>query len=141
MSQHEVVLLLGSNLGDKKKNIEEAVQLIEENIGNVIISSKILETRPIDFVSVNFFFNFAIQLETVFSPIELLNRIKFIEQKLGRMHDSRELGGYQDRIIDIDIVFYDQVEFISKRLELPHKAHLERAFSINLIKDLKKNKT
>ena len=140
MSQHVVVLLLGTNLGDKKKNIEDAVEWIEKSIGKIDFQSKILETIPIDFVSYNNFFNFAIELRTVLSPMEVLIQVKDIEQKLGRMKDSKALGGYQDRLIDIDIVKYDHLEFYSKKLEIPHQAHLKREFSIELLEDLNKIK-
>ena len=140
MSQHVVVLLLGTNLGDKKKNIEDAVEWIEKSIGKIDFQSKILETIPIDFVSYNNFFNFAIELRTVLTPMEVLIQVKDIEQKLGRMKDSKALGGYQDRLIDIDIVQYDHLEFNSKKLKIPHQAHLKREFSIELLEDLNKIK-
>jgi 2-amino-4-hydroxy-6-hydroxymethyldihydropteridine diphosphokinase len=57
------------------------------------------------------------------------------------MNDSRVLGEYQDRIIDIDIVYYDALEFKSNRLRIPHLAHLKREFSIELLEKFKQNKT
>jgi 2-amino-4-hydroxy-6-hydroxymethyldihydropteridine diphosphokinase len=140
MSQHIVVLLLGSNLGDKKKNITDALEMIDSNVGKAIVKSQFLETNPIDFVSCNNFINFAIELKTNYSPIEVLRRVKSIELKLGRTLDSKALGGYQDRIIDIDIVSYDDLKFVSNQLILPHHGHLVRSFSIELINELNKKK-
>ena len=140
MSQHVVVLLLGSNLGDKKKNITDALEMIDSNVGKAIVKSQFLETNPIDFVSCNNFINFAIELKTNYSPIEVLRRVKSIELKLGRTLDSKALGGYQDRIIDIDIVNYDDLKFVSNHLILPHHGHLVRLFSIELINELNKKK-
>jgi 2-amino-4-hydroxy-6-hydroxymethyldihydropteridine diphosphokinase len=136
MSQQVVVLLLGSNLGDRKKNIENALFLIEESIGNIKFKSNFYETFPIEFASFKKFINFAIELNTLLSPIELLNQIKKIEKKLGREQDSRELGGFFDRLIDIDIVSYGNLNYVSKSLILPHQGHLKREFSIEILKNL-----
>lgn len=138
MSQHLVVLLLGSNKGNKKKNIEEAIEELKKNTGTVRKIGKAVETKPIEFVSSENFLNIALILETKHSPIILLDRIKKIEQKLGRNEDSKVLGGYQDRIIDIDIVTYDALIFESERLSIPHKKHLfERDFSKTILSDLR----
>ena len=59
MSQHHVVLLLGSNIGDRKKNILTAVENIEKNIGTILMQSELIETKPVEFCSSNIFFNFA----------------------------------------------------------------------------------
>lgn len=138
MSQHLVVLLLGSNKGNKKKNIEEAIEELKKNTGTVIKTGKVVETKPVEFVSSENFLNIALILETKHSPVNLLDKIKKIEQKFGRNSDSKVLGGYQDRIIDIDIVTYDTLIFESERLSIPHKKHLfERDFSKAILNDLR----
>lgn len=136
MSQQVVVLLLGSNLGDKKKNILDALRMIEEEIGIILYKTDFLETFPIDLVSNNNFINFAIELKTVLSPIFVLNAIKSIEKKLGRLEDSKALGGYCDRVIDIDIVSYNHLQMQSEKLVIPHQEHLKREFSIKLLEEL-----
>ncbi len=137
MSQHEVVLLLGSNLGDTEKNLEDAIQLIEKSAGTILTKSKVLITQPIEFCSFNIFRNIALLINTQFSPLKLLKLVKQIERNLGRVQDSSFTGGYQDRIIDIDIVTYGRLNFNSKKLVVPHRKHLyDRDFSKELIKEL-----
>lgn len=136
MSQHKVVLLLGSNLGDQKKNLQLALQKISEG-GNFISQvSEFLTTEPVEFVSSNIFCNIASVIFTRLSPIQLLDFIKSIEIEMGRIKDSTASGGYSDRIIDIDIIKYNDLKFRSERLEIPHYKHLfERDFSKILLKD------
>lgn len=137
MSLHNVVLLLGSNINFPKQNIENAIKNIDNELGKVVKMSKIIETKPVEFDSVNFFCNIALVIETQLSPFKLLRKLKDIEVKMGRHEDSRILGGYHDRIIDIDIVSYDNLIFKSRLLELPHYKHLqEREFSRELLNQL-----
>lgn len=135
MSQHKVVLLLGSNIGDKKNNIDTALSKLKE-AGEILKNSEYLTSEPVEFVSSNNFCNIATIIFTHLSPIQLLNYIKKIEIEMGRVNDSKISGGYTDRIIDIDIIKYNELKFTSKRLEIPHKKHLfEREFSRILLKD------
>lgn len=139
MSHNEVILLLGSNLGDAKKNIEDAVKLLEENAGEVLAKSKFLVTTPVEFASVNNFINFALRIRTGLSPINLLKIIKEIEFKMGRTLDSKAMKGYYDRIIDIDIVEFSNLTFFCENLQIPHIKHkYERDFSQSLIKEIYK---
>lgn len=140
MSQHEVTLLLGSNLGDTKKNIETALHYIEKEFGLILRRSDILLTKPVDFASNNIFCNIAVLIKTQFSPIKLLNFIKKIEFDMGRIEDSSVTNAYLDRIIDIDIVLYGDLKFDCKTLNIPHKKHLyEREFSRNLLRSIKRH--
>lgn len=141
MSHYEVTLLLGSNLGDTNENINQAISLIEARIGEVSGRSDILNTAPVEFVSNNNFCNIAVRTETGLSPIFLLNSVKEIEIEMGRNRDSQMFGVYEDRIIDIDIVLFGNINFSSARLQIPHRKHLyERDFSRELLRDLD-NKT
>lgn len=142
MSQHKVVLLLGSNKGNQKINLENAILLIEKEIGSVISKTNFLVTEPVEFASSNNFINFAMLLNTHLSPTHLLRGIKDIEKRMGRVSDSKVLGSYQDRIIDIDIVSYDDIKFKCDFLEIPHFKHqFEREFSKKLLKELYYKKT
>ena len=142
MSQHEVVLLLGSNIGDKKENILSALYHIENEAGKILIKSEFLQTKPVEFASFNNFYNFALILNTHLSPIQLLFTIKRIEKKMGRDKDSKSIGKYEDRIIDIDIVKYSNIVFKCDQLEIPHLKHMyERDFSKKLLEDLYTRKT
>lgn len=140
MSQQKVILLLGSNLGDRKKNIALSLKKIEEGECKILKKTEVLKTNPIEFVSCNIFCNIAVSIETCFSPIRLLKFIKKIEAEMGRSVDSVGTGKYTDRTIDIDIVLYGNVYFHSAKLNIPHKKHLyERNFSIDLIRQVEFN--
>ena len=137
MSLHYVVLLLGSNLGDTKSNLNQAIAKIENCLGKIIKTSEMIETQPIEFGSINIFRNIAISLTTTISPYSFLNIVKSIEKDMGRELDSSAVGGYIDRIIDIDIVKFNNINFESKKLKIPHHKHLyEREFSKALLDSL-----
>ena len=123
MSLHYVVLLLGSNLGDTELHLNNAIAKIENCLGNIIKSSEMIETPPIEFGSINIFRNIAISLTTTISPYSFLNIVKSIEKDMGRELDSSAVGGYIDRIIDIDIVTFNNINFESKKLKIPHHKH------------------
>ncbi|EFK32889.1 2-amino-4-hydroxy-6-hydroxymethyldihydropteridine diphosphokinase [Chryseobacterium gleum ATCC 35910] len=136
MSQYKVVLLLGSNLGEQKKNVELALKRISDAGNHISQISEYLMSEPVEFASSNIFCNIATVIFTDLSPIQLLDCIKNIEVEMGRINDSKVSGGYTDRIIDIDIIKYNELNFKSERLEIPHKKHLfERDFSRVLLKD------
>ena len=78
MSLHYVVLLLGSNLGDTELHLNNAIAKIENCLGNIIKSSEMIETPPIEFGSINIFRNIAISLTTTISPYSFLNIVKSI---------------------------------------------------------------
>ena len=132
----KVVLLLGSNIGDAKEHILIAISKLEK-MGRVIKRSGILKTFPVEFDSLNIFCNIAVIFETEYSPIKLLNAIKNIEKEMGRERDSSVYGEYRDRIIDIDIVMYDDIIYSCERLNIPHHRHLIlREFSRKLLKEI-----
>lgn len=138
MSQHLVVLLLGSNLGNSRDNIDKALLFLEAEIGQIVHKSEYLSSIAVEFESSNIFCNIAVRINTHFSPFKLLKQLKEYEKKMGRQVDSAYLGKYSDRIIDIDIVLYDGLFFKSKKLIIPHHKNInERDFSKKLISQLK----
>lgn len=131
-----VVLLLGSNLGNKIHNIEKAFNEIEKYIGIISKKTRLLETTPWGFNSSNFFLNCAIEILTNYSPIQILKIIQEIEFRFGRINNENK--SYEDRIIDIDLVFYENIYFWSKNLVIPHYLHSNiRNFSKQLLNELK----
>lgn len=133
----KVVLILGSNLGDSEANIYTAISELEKSVGKVVKKTKILKNLPVEFVSSYIFRNIALILETDCSPVKLLEALKKVEVGMGRLLDSKALCGYEDRVIDIDIVDYDGINFESDNLEIPHKKHLyHREFSKSLLEEL-----
>lgn len=137
MSLNNAVLLLGSNLGNPKNNLEEALRRLAE-LGILILNnSEYLHNQPVGFNSKNKFCNIASRIQTDLSPIKLLEAIKKVEKDMGRQEDSAALGHYSDRIIDIDIVTYGGIRFESKRLSIPHIRNLrERDFAVKLLNEL-----
>ncbi len=137
MSQHLVTLLLGSNLGDTKKNLEICIAKIKKEIGIVIKESSFSYSDPVEFVSNNIFCNIALIIKTQFSPIVLLRLIKNIERDMGREKDTVVSNVYTDRIVDIDIVMFGNLRFNCNKLHIPHQKHIyERAFSGKLLDEL-----
>lgn len=137
MSTNYVVLLLGSNKNNPMQNIAKAIAEIENSVGEIVKKSEIKETKAIEFDSNNIFCNIAIGINCDFSPMALLTKLKEIEIQMGRIKDSRILGGYFDREIDIDIVSFNAINFQCDKLEIPHQKHVfERDFSISLLKQI-----
>jgi 2-amino-4-hydroxy-6-hydroxymethyldihydropteridine diphosphokinase len=122
---NKVYLGLGTNLGDRKKNLRDAVEQIAEHIGRVLKTSSVYETAPWGFDAENDFLNMVAEVDTLLSPSELLNKIFEIESKLGR---ERTQDRYSSRVIDIDIILYDDLIVDQKGLKIPHRLMHERRF-------------
>ena len=124
---HTVFLGLGSNLGDKAANITLAVQHIEEQIGQVVRQSALYISEPWGFDSENEFVNAVVKCETILSPHQLLRTTQRIERQMGRKRKSCN-GVYHDRIIDIDILLYDDLTIDTPSLKIPHPLMQQRDF-------------
>ena len=133
--KHKVYFSLGSNLGDKEGNIREAISRIGELIGEVDRQSTLLATEPWGFESDNTFVNAAIRCTTSLSPFEILNITQNIERAMGRALKSVD-GQYHDRIIDIDILIYDDLHISTPQLTLPHPLMKERDFVMIPLKEI-----
>ena len=133
--KHKVYFSLGSNLGDKEGNIREAIRRIGELIGEVDRQSTLLATEPWGFESDNTFVNAAIRCTTSLSPFEILNITQNIERAMGRTLKSVD-GQYHDRIIDIDILIYDDLHITTPQLTLPHPLMKERDFVMIPLKEI-----
>ena len=134
---HTVYLSLGSNLGDKEQNLASAISEIARRIGDITAQSAFLETEPWGFDSDNTFLNAAVCVETQLSPYELLHTTQQIERDLGRMQKS-ERGVYHDRIIDIDILLYDDLHIQTPELTIPHPLMQQRDFVLIPLKEIMK---
>ena len=135
--EHTVYFSLGTNLGDKEGNIHEAIKRIEELIGTVECQSTLLVTEPWGFESENPFVNAAIRCSTELQPLEVLRLSQEIERAMGRTQKSVD-GKYHDRIIDIDILMYDDLHIDTKTLKLPHPLMKEREFVMIPLKEVLK---
>lgn len=118
---------IGTNLGDRAENLTRAVALISEQVGTVLACSSFMETAPWGFTSDNHFLNAVLAVDTALSPHELLRVTQSIERELGRLHKTID-GNYSDRIIDIDILLYDDLTIVSEELTIPHPYILMRDF-------------
>ena len=134
MNSHKVYLGLGSNLGDGRKNLERAIRLIDDRVGPVTRQSSFIETEPWGFESPNKFTNAVILCETTKTPREALLLTRQSERDMGR----RKVNGaglmvngqrqYADRIVDIDILLYDDLTIDEPDLKIPHPLMHERDF-------------
>lgn len=120
-------LSLGTNLGDKQHNLMRAIALLSERAGSIVALSGLYETEPWGFRSENRFLNVALQLQTTRDPMELLGISRLIEIEMGRIVKSSE-GEYEDRLIDIDLLLYDDLVMQSDVLTLPHPHMHKRLF-------------
>ena len=127
MTKHQVYLGLGSNLGEKEENIHKAIKLIGERVGLVVRQSSLIMTEPWGFESDNAFVNAAVLCETMLTPRQVLRATQKIERELGRTHKS-VAGHYADRLIDIDILLYDDLRVDEPDLQIPHPLMHERDF-------------
>jgi 2-amino-4-hydroxy-6-hydroxymethyldihydropteridine diphosphokinase len=117
-------LSLGSNLGDRRAHIEEAVAFLQ-GLGRVARRSALYETTPLDMPGAALFYNLALALETSLRPLELLARCREHEARQGRdLHDSH----YRDRPIDIDILLAGDLVIDTPELTLPHPRLCQRGF-------------
>jgi 2-amino-4-hydroxy-6-hydroxymethyldihydropteridine diphosphokinase len=120
-------LSLGTNLGDRRSNLETALTHIAREVGTVISSSDVIETEPWGFDSSNSFLNMAVKVETLLQPLEVLHATQDIERQMGRSEKSvnRE---YKDRLIDIDLLLYDDIVMNTPELTIPHPLMYQREF-------------
>jgi 2-amino-4-hydroxy-6-hydroxymethyldihydropteridine diphosphokinase len=118
---------LGTNLGDKERNLCLAIDKIRERIGKVTSQSAFYASEPWGFESANSFLNAVICAETSISPIQLMKKTQEIEKEIGRNKKSVD-GLYSDRVIDIDILLYDDLILSTENLTIPHPLMTERLF-------------
>ena len=130
-----VYLGLGTNLGDKEQNLRMTIKKIEERIGNVVSLSAFYATAPWGFSSENSFLNAAVCVETTLLPLQVLEETQRIERELGRTEKSVN-GLYADRLIDIDLLLYDDRVMDAEGLILPHPLMTERRFVMEPLSEI-----
>lgn len=121
-----VYLGLGTNIGNRRGNLVKAAALLAERVGDILALSGSMETEPWGFESENLFLNAAIKMETPLTPDELLSATQAIEREMGR--EKKSDGSYHDRVIDIDILLYDNRVIEQPGLIIPHPLMQERLF-------------
>ena len=136
MQENEVVISLGTNLGDKLKNLKNALSNIED-FGRIFNKSRIFSSDPWGYDSENEFLNMGLVIKTSLEPMQLLKKLKSIEKQMGRRPKMAQ--SYQDRIIDLDILIYSGIIIDNEELSIPHPKIKERKFSLLILKDLFEN--
>lgn len=131
---NRVVLAFGSNLGDKEANIQKAIAALSKSCGKVAQVSPYYYSAPEGFVSENEFVNGCLLLLTDLNPYLLLKELKAIEKNLGRIKHATH---YEDRCIDLDIIFYESLCIQSPDLQIPHPRYHEREFVLIPLQSLK----
>lgn len=127
---------IGSNLGSREENCERAIKLLIENGVTVTKRSSMIETKPWGVKEQEDFLNLAIEIETSLSPDELLKLLKKIEVEVGRLPTTR----WGPRIIDLDILFYDDLIITTPELEIPHPRISEREFVLKSLAEIAPDK-
>ena len=135
-SQNQVVLSLGTNQGNRLRNIENCIQLIHQEVGTVIKISKLYETPSWGFDS-DAFYNCALVVHTFMSANTILTKILNIEKQLGRVRDMTL--EYQSRIIDIDLIAFNEEIIDTDKLQVPHPLMQNRKFVLLPMLDLNLN--
>ena len=126
-------LSVGANIGEREKNIKEAITRLCDEAGRLVALSPLYETEPVGFETTDLFLNQAAIIETDLTPFELLDLIKEIERNMGRTRDE---GRYVSRTIDLDIIFYECQIIDDERLIVPHPRMHERRFVLEPFCDI-----
>lgn len=124
MIPHRVFLSLGSNLGNREDNLHQAIERLQQRGLKVVKTSRFYETPPWGYLDQPTFVNAVIETLTVLSPEDLLRSIKQIELDMGRVENFK----WGPRLIDIDILFYDEIVMVSPKLTIPHSLMHKRGF-------------
>ena len=131
--QHQVILSLGSNQGNRLENIKQCIASIYQQLGTVVAVSKLYETPAWGFES-DAFYNCALLMHTQHTPDFVLEKILQIEIQIGRVRNNQQ--GYQARLIDIDLVAFDNQIVSSENLQIPHPLMHKRKFVLLPFADL-----
>lgn len=135
MDSHIVFLGLGANLGDREANLKAAVDEINKRVGEVTSLSAFYVTEPWGFDSPYAFLNAVCCVETILSPYEILVVTQDIERIVGRTKKSVN-GCYSDRLIDIDILIYDDCRLNTPELTIPHPLMHKRDFVMKPLEEI-----
>ncbi len=127
-----LIIALGSNLKDRKKNLNKASNLLRQELV-FVKKSLIYESSPVGFLDQPFFLNQLIEFEKPFkSPLEILNVCLSVEKKMGRIRTFKNAP----RLIDIDIIFWGLESYNMPELIIPHPEWNKRSFILKPLKDL-----
>lgn len=134
MNQHQVYVSIGSNLGDKIENCQKGIKgLLADGRSILVGSSSFYRTSPVDYKDQDWFVNLVVKIETTLNPFDLLDKIQGIEKAMGRKTGTVRFG---PRVLDLDIIFYDDQVIQTDTLEIPHPRMHKRRFVLKPICDI-----
>ena len=133
-NDHTAIISMGSNMGDKLENCRRAVSKLN-GLDHTAVSarSRFYKTAPVDFLDQDWFVNAVVKIDTQLLPRELLGALQNIQRNAGREYDPIRFG---PRIIDLDIIFYDQAIIDTPELVIPHPRMHKRRFVLQPICDI-----
>lgn len=134
--KNSVYIGLGSNLGERLLFIEKAIQELK-GLGEIVLVSSVYESMPFGYASKSRYLNLVLELKTTLSAQELLAANQNIEKKLLR---RKSKDAYEDRTIDLDILFFNDEIIEDEKLKVPHPGIVERDFVIIPFMDICPNK-
>lgn len=124
--EHRAYFLLGSNTGDRANQLEKARSLIERYIGRISAKSRIYETQPWGYAEQADFYNQALEVRTLLQPKQILEVMKRIESEAGRTTGEK----WGPRLLDVDLLLYDNMVINAPDLTVPHPRLQERNFAL-----------
>ena len=133
---HIAYIGIGSNLGDKVKQCKKAIsKILKVDHHQLLAKSSFFKTQPVGYTSQDWFVNAVIKIETDLEPFDLLRTLKTIESQLGRTKTFR----WGPRMIDLDILFFDDWEIKTEDLQIPHPNLSERQFVLVPLAEIDRN--
>jgi 2-amino-4-hydroxy-6-hydroxymethyldihydropteridine diphosphokinase len=133
---HIAYIGIGSNLGDKPSQCEKAVsEILKIDRHKLLAKSSLYKTQPLGYTSQDWFVNGAIKIETDLKPPELLRALKTIESQLGRKETFR----WGPRAIDLDLLFFDDIQIHTEELQIPHPLIQNRQFVLIPLAEIDRN--
>ncbi len=134
MEKHTAFISVGSNLGNKLLNCQNGIAALERSGASIVKDrSKFYKTEPVDYKNQDWFINGVVKIVTTLDPFQLLSELKAIEDYAGRSNDTRRFG---PRILDLDIVIYEDIVIKSSMLIVPHPKMHKRRFVLEPFCDI-----
>ena len=130
---HTAYISVGSNIGNKLENCRRGIRQLGRDDVWLKAESRTYQTEPVDYTDQDWFINLVVKVETLLDPHRLLQRLQSIQRKGGRLQDSIRFG---PRVLDLDIIFYDEKVINSTQLVIPHPRMHKRRFVLQPLCDI-----
>lgn len=133
-NNHSAIVSIGSNMGDKLENCRAAISGLDELEHTAVTTrSRFYRTAPVDYLDQDWFVNAAVKIDTRLTPYQLLEALQKMQRLAGRENDPIRFG---PRILDLDIIFYDDLAIETPELVIPHPRMHKRRFVLQPICDI-----